>query len=836
MMVRNKLGVTYQCLVHIDFNPAIDLLRNYEHWFKQASYDIDACSRFCEVLSISGHYAAAVYVATQAWIYPVQYNNSLRDIVKCMYLLKKQKLRSDDLFGSKVNCYIDQIIWNMDKRVKKDERKNFKNNKQINSHSSTETDIDDRFFFPLKQHPGSKTKVNVFLRDVISDAHLFYNRQFKHWRELVSKMRGMKNDECTAWLIWYISMVSYDRTLADIMLVKWNDRNFMKSVTTLVKSLGAANTRVGSMLVECDTLAGRAVRPVDFDEEIKFRTNLQNFKQFKDAKINTSKLRNAVLDVLHDELGDDIFEWDSSDVAWTKRWANTPAGSHAHAIEKHLFGHNITDSQSTRRMFMENIEENLLDSIDTKTFMGESEKLENGKSRALFATDSRAHCKFNWLLTPIERAWKSRKVTLDPGSEWVPSLHDRLWNSGIYKLMSDYDDFNSQHSIQAMQIVIECLLAFGAPFELVTWCTNSLDDMWVYHKGTHFKWVATLPSGHRGTTFFNSILNAAYIRVVVGELYDSGYWQHTGDDVFCSYNDKLNFTKMCDLINVSSLRMNRSKQSVGRVCGEYLRCSFNEGVSHGYLARSISSGVSGNWVSENPIGSKEYVDSCVERMWTWRMRSGMDLGLLCYSTFVRRLKVGGPMIVQVCRQNVSLGESPIFNGDSVWTDLEVDYTRNRVFREHKLLGYATRDYMQNHVDKKLIEQLDFSSKKLQDLMLEVSEKSSPLGWSTVKVAKIQQVYAVGAMEVKVKPVDLIPGKLVTIFPLSYMQQQLQSEEIVRLLHALGEVGFADPLITAWGGRRVCVNAQRACTYQMANMVGRSVSNVILFNTTRDIYM
>ncbi len=95
----------------------------------------------------------------------------------------------------------------------------------------------------------------------------------------------------------------------------------------------------------------------------------------------------------------------------------------------------------------------------------------------------------------------------------------------------DYEDFNSAHTIDAQKIVVEELFV-GLEPKWHNWLIDSFDDIKVRDLQGEWRRVnGTLMSGHRMTSVINTILNAAYIRLVLGdELYLRIHSEHVGDD------------------------------------------------------------------------------------------------------------------------------------------------------------------------------------------------------------------------------------------------------------------------------------------------------------------
>ncbi len=99
--------------------------------------------------------------------------------------------------------------------------------------------------------------------------------------------------------------------------------------------------------------------------------------------------------------------------------------------------------------------------------------------------------------------------------------------------MLDYDDFNSQHSLESIKLLFETVCEYvGYDADLSARVINSFDQSEVYVGGAKCgRLRGTLMSGHRGTTFINTILNEAYILCAYPRARNY-YRLHVGDDVY----------------------------------------------------------------------------------------------------------------------------------------------------------------------------------------------------------------------------------------------------------------------------------------------------------------
>ncbi len=164
--------------------------------------------------------------------------------------------------------------------------------------------------------------------------------------------------------------------------------------------------------------------------------------------------------------------------------------------------------------------------------------------------------------TAVERVWFGRRCILRPGADSDCYEFSTLGNKlKKYKIMLDYEDFNSAHTLTAQKIVVELLFA-GLDQEWHNWLIASFDNMRVKDVGGAWHDVkGTLMSGHRMTSILNTILNAAYLRLILGEsVYNSCDFRHVGDNVLATCDDPITATYVVQLALSSQLRFQKNKQ------------------------------------------------------------------------------------------------------------------------------------------------------------------------------------------------------------------------------------------------------------------------------------
>jgi hypothetical protein len=349
------------------------------------------------------------------------------------------------------------------------------------------------------------------------------------------------------------------------------------------------------------------------------------------------------------------------------------------------------------------VKEEPLSAWKAESFYSLSEKLECGKTRAIYSSDTLTYFAFEHLLKPVEGVWRNQRAILDPGGIGTWRIGRRIQamrGANPVNVMLDYDDFNSRHMLLYMAIVIEELCDHvGYPAELREKLVRS-----IYHGTLRVggevlgRVMGTLMSGHRATTFFNTILNEAYIRVAYPRITELKS-MHVGDDVYISapsFAVAQDVLKKCES---AGLAMNPIKQSVGVYAAEFLRVCYADDAARGYVCRSISSCVNGNWVSEVRLNAEEGLRSIVAHSWTLCNRArNVNMGALLVSSVKRICRLSSRDARNLLTGRVALNDGPCrYTGlhvDSMCVDVDTSAEEEAVaLATQGFAEYATLDFL-----------------------------------------------------------------------------------------------------------------------------------------------
>ncbi|QBA82443.1 RdRp [Botryosphaeria dothidea victorivirus 2] len=586
-----------------------------------------------------------------------------------------------------------------------------------------------------------------------------------------------------------------------------------KGLSGALKAVGANAHPFAAVLCETIALQGRAHGSIDLNREAAYRCDpsqvAESVLDFGDT------LRPHIEAVIAHELADrdvalpDLHSW------WTSRWAWCVNGSQNNdssaALKINTAAWGEYHSRAYRRMASEAVVNEPVSTWDGVTHISSSAKLEHGKTRAIFACDTRSYFAFEWLLTPVQKAWRNSRVLLDPGKGGHLGVANRIrgfMRHGGVNLMLDYDDFNSQHSLAAQKLLFEVLCArVNAPQWYASLLQDSWEKMYVKVDGKPRRWLGTLPSGHRGTTFVNSVLNAAYIRAAIGgPTYDALVSLHTGDDVYMRVDTLDACRDILSRVGKIGCRMNPSKQSVGFECAEFLRMAITPTHSIGYLARSIASFTSGNWVNLNPTDPADFLRSAILGTRSLCNRSGYN----AYPRLIApALRMPQPTsirnLIRLLGGEVALDTSPVYNTDGVIRSfVTCGDIKEKMPLSERWPHHATNQYLAAHAAPIEVRALEMADTDVPKLMIASSYSKGHSFLRDVQfrshVIKPGPTYrAYGYANASDLLKRTAERGVLTRYPLiALVKGRLNVEQVSELLAIAGAERGADPMVTAFG--------------------------------------
>jgi hypothetical protein len=713
-------------------------------------------------------------------------------------------------------------------------------------------------FFPYKPNPAAITKANVYADEILRDLHRIDSNFYKTITPYLQLARSarLNNDRVCNMILYAWSLREQLPEPARWAAACVLHPTYAKDISNFLKAVGANGSLCGAGLVEADVLQGRATGSARLHDEAAHRVDLAYIKEHMLAEYDDNRLRSAVKRILKMEIqtvdGSYTVDYPTVEQHWDSRWQWAVNGSHSRYIdpifrpgeEKHP---NI--DRYHRRAWLEEIENDPRLVWDGTTYVGASEKLENGKTRAIFACDTVTYLAFDHLLSSVEKRWRGRRVILNPGRGGHLGMAERVGqarNRAGISAMLDYDDFNSHHTIRAMQIVTEeVAILTGYDQTLTDKLVYSLDHQMIHVGDKEYGRAAgTLMSGHRGTTFFNSILNMAYLMIELGEdwLLDHPSL-HVGDDVYLGLRDYAEAGFVVDTIMGSPLRMNPRKQSIGHVSTEFLRVASGARYSYAYLARAVAGAVSGNWVNEKILAPLDALTSMIGTARSIANRSGSPTApLLLRSAVTRTFQhrwLDDALVDELLCGGVAVNNGPQFISGGTYRYVEIK-ARTIVdeFGYAPLKLHATHAYL-----SKCATPLERDILRHEGLSVEEDMKKSSYSKSlrfgsayteTLDVSAIHSIPAVGSVSAESLLRTPKPRGLLLEYPLLVLVKNRLSESTVRLaLAAVGGNPNTNQLdLDAWGEYRHGCIVNTVLSYTDASTLSKRTTCSVLTSTRK----
>jgi hypothetical protein len=700
-----------------------------------------------------------------------------------------------------------------------------------------------------KASSAAITKVNSYFSDVwptlVEDAPECAVQLRDYWWLITS----LSNDQATALVLYARCLCEAFAKPGVLAIQLMTQPHNTKVYTTVMKGLGLNGTKFGALLCEGNTLLGRGVGSVDLMEEGSYRTS-ESLARDKTVQVPVSTLRAAIMSVLREELKGRP-KFDDIDDFWHKRWGWCVNGAYSRRYEEEYPEWKVPDigiQRIHRRVAVEGITRNpLIHWSGTSIFTG-SVKEEHGKSRAIFAGDTVTYSCFQHILGPVERVWAGKRVILDPGKGGTCGMVRRVVRAGGHggvNVMLDYDDFNSQHTSESMKTVFECLCEVtGYDPVLGKRLISSFDRSRVFVGDKDLGYSrGTLMSGHRATTFINSVLNAAYLRVYIPD-YDNLFSMHVGDDVFIKAPTLERAAEIVTAVGESPLRVNPSKQSVGFNTAEFLRVATNGSVSRGYLARSVSSAVSGSWTGDDPLDSMELIMTMRSAAWTLANRSGVSLAYrMLAPALSRKCGLKRKDSETLLNPSVSVNESPVLGRHDLIEQVLVTAIPTIVAEDvRQYPAEATHAYLSNCASEIERFALTTTGLSVEVSMLESSYKKTTSSaaddcrMSTVLIR--QRLYKAprGAASLDTLLAQRPVKGVLTQYPLLQLLKNTLSLPLLReLVSMCGERVEDDVYKQAWGTESRCIVAETAIPASDAAHLGGLTDCDIIY-WSRPVYV
>jgi len=574
--------------------------------------------------------------------------------------------------------------------------------------------------FPLKPVKEAGVKVNVSFSDVYESLLELRPVMAQQVEYYSGSMQGLFNDQAAAVVLaagvlqpFYVDAVAIAIQMARSM-------SEAKALTTIIKGAGLQINRIGAVIVEAQSLHGKGMNDVNMREEVIERIGKAGLKKTPQL-FSDKELRSSIRKVLAIELPGMSVKFEDTEDWWSRRWGWCANGGHSRQVERKTGDWKVNlMGRVHRRVAMESWSNNPLYFWNGEVYVSSAIKEENGKQRLILSCDTVSYACFEHFVKPIEKEWANNRVLLNPAEYGLVGITEKVKGMGKgVNVMLDYTDYNAQHTLRAQEIVVEEVAQWtGYDPVLTKRLCASFYRMHACVDGEELGlFSATLMSGHRLTTFINSILNLAYIIAADPALWDSKAYDslHTGDDVVAVFHSPEDVEVLLNKLEAAKVKLNPLKQSVGCVTKEFLRLAIGDKHAIGYAMRAVASCVSGNWSSDGLLGVEGIMTTMVTNCRSLINRSGHDLpALLLVRSVAMKTGFAKKVVEALLTGKASLGKGPVFqmNGSNrpVFTMVSTPII-DEDMEYGELDCNATNAFQANHVssvEHEILNELNFS--------------------------------------------------------------------------------------------------------------------------------
>lgn len=283
---------------------------------------------------------------------------------------------------------------------------------------------------------------------------------------------------------------------------------------------------------------------------------------------------------------------------------------------------NTLDNNMTLRQFLE---------APPCIYARPSSKYEWGKVRAIYGTDLLSYILFEFVFAGCEERFSNDiPIGRSANKTHIQKLTNRISIGGVSYCL-DFEDFNSQHSVESMYQVLRAYVNVHRPrfsadqLAAAEWCLKAVHNQYVAGSslcGGTYKTNGTLFSGWRLTTFVNTVLNYVYCKVIFNDANVVCYGSlHSGDDVFTHIKTVAQVQAIIRSAKKFNIRLSLTKCSLMSVA-EFLRVDHRHGSDKQYLARNISTVVHGRTESQQHGDVIEALKSNETRLCEYLERGG----------------------------------------------------------------------------------------------------------------------------------------------------------------------------------------------------------------------
>lgn len=408
----------------------------------------------------------------------------------------------------------------------------------------------------------------------------------------------------------------------------------LDQLTTILKELSQTAKQTQhiyrddlSYIFELNVLINRVQGDVDWDKELRNRTDEMQLAQ-PDIRQIYKDAYQLFSDAISTGRKPIKMSWRDYDA---QRWAMAPGGTihdSSGLITPYIKAiHSEYRTKFTVYSHMPDTDLDEWTSAPPEIHARPSTKYEWGKVRALYGCDAISHKITDFAFAGAEDALPQFMPTGAAATEHNVTRMLMAMKGGV-PFCYDYDDFNSQHSTDAMHAVLEAWISANTPLlhddqvKAARWVSQSVFRQYIDMPDVQVPVRGTLFSGWRLTSFMNTVLNYLYLKQAgLDEL--SFHSVHNGDDVFAITNTLGDALKIVNNGKSISLRAQVSKMNIGTI-SEFLRMDINTKLptTKQYLSRAVATAVHSRIETGPPTDVMAHLTAHHDRMSALVVRGG----------------------------------------------------------------------------------------------------------------------------------------------------------------------------------------------------------------------
>lgn len=444
----------------------------------------------------------------------------------------------------------------------------------------------------------------------------------------LAKKASDVTDAFIAGAITYLSLLSAELSKYVCQSDVWESdsiESWAKVTKNKTLSMKHLQGTVGVSLVplfELEVLINRGVGNIDWEAERLHRTHPQV------ADFTYDQIYNAAYAEIMAGISENHFKFKNNtwDVWWASRWEHMPAGSfHSRYVDdrKHVFEDATYNTKFIQCLMMGY---RTLRQFTIRAPMIEahaSEKYEWGKRRAIYGCDFTSFVLADFAFGNIEECL-GQSCPLGEAAEAsrVTARVDSIMSNRI-AWCSDFEDFNSQHSLTSMRAVLDALYDVFSPVmsdeqrEAAIWVRTAQMNQRVHVPITadEYNSKGTLLSGYRHTALINTLLNRVYLQLcgMAGSwLADTSL--HNGDDGITGCREAASIIRIMAAAKEHQVRLQRTKCFFAS-SAEFLRVEHGgAGAGEQYLSRAIATLVHARAESGQPKSDIDLISATATRL------------------------------------------------------------------------------------------------------------------------------------------------------------------------------------------------------------------------------